>query len=343
MKASRFNTSGRYGLTKQLNSSERLYSCEEPVYPFFDLCSGTSEYKKPLSNQSFILSELFKILLDSETAYSMIENIIESGWFIGINDCEGYDFCIDAEQKVILLNNHNLSSGALERSKYFFNTMLVSLVRALRMAWHEERSNKDLFVPEDILMFERVLAADSYAVTALTAWELSQNGHSGLWRHLIGSSEGDIAMVFANTLEETRFSFSIYKALEKAFIQWYQSEDRVNASDHESLEFIDLEIIQGGENMSETFFRRLSSMDIERLSCLPDKTAYLNRKGQDILSDPFFAGLDDEVNQAHMKQIVYDMRVTYVGEVPFQDPDLAARIFPDENISDPDSVSVQFF
>ncbi|MCB1784530.1 MAG: hypothetical protein KDI13_11120, partial [Alphaproteobacteria bacterium] len=47
------------------------------------------------------------------------------------------------------------------------------------------------------------------------------------------------------------------------------------------------------------------------------------------LKDPFYAGLNDAINQSHIAQILYDLKVTYVQNVPFRDAELALRIFPD--------------
>ena len=47
------------------------------------------------------------------------------------------------------------------------------------------------------------------------------------------------------------------------------------------------------------------------------------------MTDPFYAGMNDEINQSHLMHILYDVRVTYVQNVPFRNSDLAERIFPD--------------
>ena len=48
----------------------------------------------------------------------------------------------------------------------------------------------------------------------------------------------------------------------------------------------------------------------------------------DIMRNPKYAGLNDEINQAHFMQILYDLKVTLVQDVPFRGADLAGKIFP---------------
>jgi len=47
------------------------------------------------------------------------------------------------------------------------------------------------------------------------------------------------------------------------------------------------------------------------------------------LEDPYYAGMNDPINQAHLHQMIYDLQVTMVNNVPFSDYDLARKIFPE--------------
>jgi hypothetical protein len=50
--------------------------------------------------------------------------------------------------------------------------------------------------------------------------------------------------------------------------------------------------------------------------------------GETIRRDPFFAGLNDPINQTHLFHLIYDTEVTMVNNVPFRDARLARKIFP---------------
>ena len=172
---------------------------------------------------------------------------------------------------------------------------------------------------------ERVRAADLDVLTILVAWELRGEGQPSLWRHMIGAQEGDIAMRFSGYLERDPSALFNGKALAEAFSQWFRDEERVNACDHETLNYLDT-IVQGGN--ASFGQKKLTPVGLEVLSCLPDKTAYLQEKGQDLLRDPFYSGLGDPINQAHFMQILYDIKVVRIHDIPFRDADLASKIFP---------------
>ena len=74
------------------------------------------------------------------------------------------------------------------------------------------------FGPEAILMLERVRAADCHVLAILVAWELRGEGHNHLWRHLIGSEAGDMAMAFSKYLERDPAALFGGGALAAAFL-----------------------------------------------------------------------------------------------------------------------------
>jgi len=52
----------------------------------------------------------------------------------------------------------------------------------------------------------------------------------------------------------------------------------------------------------------VQKIDIERLSTLPDKTAYLQDNADAIVNNPVYAGMSDEINKSHLMHILYDVR-----------------------------------
>ncbi len=280
-------------------------------------------------DQNEILDKCFARLSNSPNARAMINEIMRDGWRITISDQGDYDFHIDVKDKEIILNNAGFSDGSLRASQYFQNLLMVSLIQALRDVWQEKRHGGfyEYYGPEHVLMLERTRAADCDVMAVLVAWELRSAGAPELWRHMIGSEDGDIAMAFSGCLERAPYSAFSNEALLAAFNQWHRCAARVKACDHETLNYMDLLI---EENAQKDVFgnERLSAVDVEVLSCLPDKTAYLQGAGREIMVDPFYAGLEDPINQSHFAQIMYDLKVTYVQSVPFRDKALAAKIFP---------------
>jgi hypothetical protein len=294
-------------------------------------------FSKDFNSEFDVLASSLQYLQKSKTAKALSVEAAALGWQIGLADLGSSAFHIDVPLKKIILNNNAMKPGELARSPYFRNLLLMTMVRALRDIWHEKRQGgfDGKFGPEGILMLERVRAADCDVITVLAAWELRKKNEGELWRHLLSSDEGDLAIVFGCVLEKEVASHPVHKALAAAFDQWYRVQQRAMVCDHETLEYID-EVIQSGIVMTT---RRASAADIEVLSCLPDKTAYLQGSGNNILCAPLYAGLHDEVNQTHYMQIVHDMSVTCIQGVPFRDAGLAAKIFPDGDFTPSETFS----
>jgi hypothetical protein len=250
------------------------------------------------------------------------------GWSVALSDLKSGGFYLNPETKEIVLDHFALSPAALGRSPYFRNALICTLIQALRDIWHEEVMGAlaSVYMPEDVLMLERARAADCDTLTILVGWELRGAGFADIWRHIIGSDEGDMALVFTRVLERDPSSLFDGSALAYAFRQWYVDDSRVDAVDHETLESLDT-MMAGADAAFGT--KRLNGAMIEALSELPDGNRYLHGLGGTVKDDPFFSGLHDEINQTHLFHLIYDMQVVMVNNVPFRDVKLARLIFPD--------------
>lgn len=284
----------------------------------------------PLADHAQLLGWVVQTLFQSPTAKSMLQDAATKGWSIELDDLDSHDFHLDVPEKHIVINTHGLGAASLSRSDYFRNLMIVSLARALRDVWQESRHGgfEDMFGPESILMLERVRAADCDTITILVAWELRCADLSDMWRHILGSDEGDLAMTFSNYTEKKMEEPNLHKALHATFRQWFASEDRINICDHETLEYLDDLIALEGRSIFGA--QHLQAKNLEILSCLPDKTAYLQGHGRELVSDPLYAGMADPINQSHFMHIMHDMQAVTVGGVPFRSETLAAKFFPQD-------------
>jgi hypothetical protein len=249
------------------------------------------------------------LIAESPLAQSLWKDAAKKGWSVGISDLNSDGFYLDVIQKQIWLDSYLLPPSSLGRSPYFRAALLTTLVRALRDVWHEQREEafETLYSPEDVLMLERVRAADCDTVTILSAWELRSAGFGEIWRHLLGCEEGDMAIIFTRVLERDPSAHFDGAALAYTFRQWFANDQRVDGCDHETLE----------------------SLDDLMLSDLQENgTVYLENMGSTIINDPLFAGLNDEINQTHLFHLMYDLEVVMVENVPFRDQRLARKIFP---------------
>lgn len=270
-----------------------------------------------------------RMINHSPTARMLMDAAAQAGWSAGFSDLKNQGFCLDRDSRVILLDHFCLEPSALGRSGYFRHVMLTTFIRALREVWHEERLGgmEKIYAPEQILMLERVRAADCDTVAILCGWELRGAGFTDIWRYLLGSEEGDMAIVFTRFLERDPGALFSGAALAYAFRQWYADMSRADGVDHDTLEALD-RLLEDSDDHNPFGQKRLDAACLESLSILPDGKCYLAGLGEGILRDPFFAGLGDPINQTHLFHLVYDMDVVMVNNVPFRDARLARMIFP---------------
>lgn len=274
-----------------------------------------------------VLSWACALLSESPLALSHIKKAQEAGWTICLNDLGTDGFHLDVMQKTIELDHYGLDAKSLGRSAFFRNSLLCVLAKAFRDIWHEEKwgAFESEYKPEAIVLLERARAADTDSVSIIIGWELRQAGYTDIWRHILGSEESDMAQVLTNILE--RYPTAIYNgmALAHVFRQWYADMARVDALDHSTLEHMDFALRDSHDKTEKFGNKNAESHDFEKLATLPDGTVYLKELGDTVARDPFFCGLNDAVNQAHLFQIVYDSKVTYVAGIPFRDEKLARK------------------
>ena len=321
-----------------------LFDHESPVaraqvaaLSVFDLSAGDERaLARPPSftGDLCVLEWCADLIAHSPAAAGLLRAAAEGGWSAGLADLHHGGFHLDIPGKKLLLDNYSMSPAALGASIYFRNAFLITFIRALRDIAHEIRCGapEENYPPEYALLLERARAADCDAVTVLAAWELRGAGFTDVWRHLLGSDEGDMAMIFTRYLERDPGALFDGSALAYAFRQWYADDDRVAGCDHETLESLDDMLLARPDILNPFGGKDLNARDIEDMSVLPDGICYLAGLGGMIMRDPFFCGMNDSVNQTHLFHLMYDLEVTMVNNVPFRDGKLARRIFPGAEI-----------
>lgn len=276
-----------------------------------------------------VLGWICALSTESPVAGALFKFAQTAGWRLKLSDLSTGGFHLDIPARTLELDHAGLSPSALGRSAFFRCALLQSFIRGLRDIWQEEKLGgvESFYKPDSFLMIERIRAADVDCVAVLAAWELRGAGYGELWRHILGSDDGDLALTFGCVLEKNPSALYSGVALARTFNQWFEDELRVDAVDHEALEHLD-DIIESGEAASILGKENVEGAQIEALSTLPDGIRYLTGMGTNILKDPLYAGLNDAINQSHLFHIVYDSQVVMVGGVPFSDARLARKIFP---------------
>lgn len=301
----------------------------------YDLTAGAfliSDILDPeFETACFKIAVLRKSLLTlsmSPIGAALIEDASKERWRLKLDDLQGIEFSLDLESKTLSLDHEGLGGETLLTSEYFSNVILMALAKGLRDIWHEKRQGafEKLFGPRDILTLERMRCADCDVIAMLCAWELRGEGLSHIWRFMLGSDLGDLAMVFANYLERKPSSHFDREALVAAFDQWFECPDRLRSCDHMTLNYIDEILMEDG---AEGFGDKVPThICAELLSYLPDRTTYLQGLGGKILNEERYSSVQDDMNRVHLSHILRDMQSVIVENVAFRDADLAAKIFP---------------
>ncbi|MDB2683188.1 hypothetical protein N9Z27_02955 [Alphaproteobacteria bacterium] len=319
----------------EITSFENNYYEEAAeVWPIKSLDRGITALDENASEKA-ILAWCLNVLDRSETARNLIDEAKKMGWKIGLDDLETHDFHLDVPAQTLYINNNCLRASAIARSNHFINAAMVSIIRGLRDIWQEKRHGgfEDHYGPENVLLLERIRSADLDVLATIIAWDLKFKGYPEIWRHILASENGDIAMTYQNVLERQSMMELGADAKVAAFHQWFESDERVNECDHETLDYLDNLVGITKENLGT---RRPTEIGVEILSCLPDRTAYLKGWGYEIMHDPHYSGLKDEINQSHLMQILSDLHVTFAGGVAFRDQKLAKMMFPEGELGNDD-------
>jgi hypothetical protein len=281
--------------------------------------------------EAAIYDDILSLLWESPTARFLINYAASKDWAITVDALDDAAYDLDEDQRILTLNTYNLKLPTFEKSGYFRHALILALVKGMRDIWHIEccQPYKHGLTLESVLLLERVRAADCDVITLLTAWELRGEGTPEIWRHLLGAPEGDMAMRFTCAVERQPGKLFDGSALIEAFHGWFNNYSRVSACDQQTLDIIDLNLDTARQ--TKLYGKKKPTADfIESLSCLGDKRLYLKNYGMDILHDPHFAGLHDDVSHAYYLQIKRELETTMVGAVAFRDSKLAAKIFPEE-------------
>tara|TARA_R110002124_G_scaffold149220_1_gene314961 strand:+ start:97469 stop:98662 length:1194 start_codon:yes stop_codon:yes gene_type:complete len=266
----------------------------------------------------------------SPTGALLLKTAADYDWNLAFSGGEQDGWALNADDFIATLNHAQVQPKALMRSPYFLNTLVCDFIHALRDIWLEENNTLDYqnHHPEMILKIERMRAADIEALTLQVIWELRSAGYSELWRHVLGSERGDMAMLYSRFLERDPASLYDGRALLVAFKQWYADEDRINMIDRVALEICD-DILMSSDQRRVFANQSIATEDLAQLFALPEGRPYLNEMLNDVLKNPYYASMHNQINEAHLYHIIRDLEVCYVGNVPFRDPVLADKIFPD--------------
>lgn len=313
------------GETLAIDSTQTAYFDAFCIEPFWADAEENSEQKikapSHTSSKQHTMKWLCSILSQSPTLSTLLDEIDIEDWRFVISQDLSETYKIDLDHDAVLLPSIMRKNDS--RSNLVFNT-----IRALRDMWYEDNHFDvyDTLNPEELLKWERLRSADIDSFTVLVAWELRIAGEKELWRTLMGSDIGDMAMVFQAVDENQHGLKSYEKTLFHAFRQWFMAEERINNTDSITLAAMDEAIFD--DKLQRPFGKfRLEAKDVEERITLPKEIGYLSGM-ENVLFNPDFCVIPNEINQTHFFHIMNDIQTVSVKGVRFRDKALAAKIFP---------------
>lgn len=263
--------------------------------------------------------------------YDFIMDETPCAWTIDFDDLNNSPYHLDIDETRITLHNFGLKTDHLLASPYFRPQVVLALVEAMRMARHMEWLDGSWgdYNPETLLMIGRLCEADVQTHKILVAWNAKiEDDNHVLWKHILCGDQSSMAVAFITAMETLMSKgmdedIALKKSMAVAFNSWFGDVDIVRACDHDTLNMLDDMVMSNHQFGTKKLQRNL-------LTCLTimgnENTTYLDRFLQDdILKNPYYSALNDEINQSHLMQIMMDMNTISVGGIKFHDPALAAR------------------
>ena len=278
-----------------------------------------------------LISDTLDLLALTPMGMDMANRAITGGYsaeFVcGDNDI----LTVDAVNKCLYLPDFNLTPDAIARSSYFSSAFMFNLMRGLRLITQiENGALQDDLSPDQAILQSRISAADACAAALYLAYELKDE-EPVLWRYLLSSSYGDMALRFSKGFAAMDKSgegmAATDRALSAALILWYRDSSRICRVDHDTLSRLDDVLI---DIKNPSFLNQELTDDMICAICTKeDGASYLSKSSLLALRSPVCESIMDDIIAAHLDHIRREQDVVIVNNVAFRDNDLARLIFPD--------------
>lgn len=268
-------------------------------------------------------SKLHNIVEDNnDVFFTDYHNDISGDWNVEFDDLNDIGFDLDIENTTLILNSYGLKPHVALRSHYYRPQIQLAMIESLRMIRHVEWLDGTLerYHPSDIIHIGRICVADTHAHKIMTAWDIKCEGDDSLWKHILCSDLSDMALAYVKGLDN---DLTIQQSMAIAFNTWFSGQDRVRDCDHDVLNLMD-NMLDGSSHFGH---KKIKSYVLNCLTMMVgDDSSYIDQMHQkDMVLSSYYREIQDPINQAHLSQIVSDMNKTRVGDLVFQDSNLASR------------------
>ncbi|MCB1558467.1 MAG: hypothetical protein KDJ50_06055, partial [Alphaproteobacteria bacterium] len=253
-------------------------------------------------------------------------------WSIEVDDIDAGFHIIDPQLRILILPRCSASPQTLARSQSDRCTFLLELARGLRGIWHDmtdARISNDLTIDDQVL-WSRLRQADHDLCALRMAWDVRQMGMNGLWRQIIASPMGDMAVIAGELWteqdeEESESTLPLYGFPHLA-MEWMKDSGLVNAADSQTLDAMDARLQRSIQDVCGPV--HMTAKDVMTLTTLPSEGSYLAPVARTILYAPAFREMHDPLNEAYLRQIMEECDMTRSSPLVFADSELEKKFFP---------------
>lgn len=282
-------------------SGYRYIDCLKPL-SVRDVIEPRGYYALPDSTKA--LHHIFDILKNSPTACHLIDEITSYDFKISIDENLSWDESgFEKSTATMLVPAFDMADIKLAKNS---GRLVLSIAAGLRRALKINQGHSERFdlKPLEYLRLSRIVEADIDAVTVQICWELRTAGDASAWRQMLAGDQGDLAVIFANSIKSYPMGQFDGKALRATFRQWFADASRPNDADHMALEFLDM-ALACPDVYTVTAEKDVSDNDLRKIQKNLPFANYL----QDMnLRSRWFDGLRDPFNQVHLHHIIDEMK-----------------------------------
>lgn len=228
-----------------------------------------------------------------------------------------YDFAIDRDitfstDQAIQTSFYDSKTKEIKVNPYLdLNAGVIALMRSMRLVWLQKKGaliNPLSFQPEQAILINRMIAADSDLSVIALLWDMKLAGHEDMWNNAMAGSDYDICSAYAMEAMTDFRSIKSGLAARATFEKWFIS-GRCKSYDRNIIQIMmgkntDIEI--GHEDASRTV-----ALDvISAMGTRPQGDNYLSSIAVQIMNDGLFNDVRDRSNANFLWFITFERRMS---------------------------------
>ncbi len=267
----------------------------------FDIVTPEDNFDQLLNNDNEDLS------LDDIINYGQQSSIFKSY----------YDFIIDKNIDIKLSKQIKTSHYIATKKTIQINPSLnitdasVAFIKSMRLAWHDHNGvllNPLSFLPEEAVLINRLIEADSDIAEVALLWDLNLAGHHDVWARAMCGANYDLCSAYAMEAMADFRSIKSGLAMRSTFEKWFIS-GRCKQIDRNIIQ-----IMMGGHTDLEINDRdasRVIAMDIiAGLGRVPQADNYLSQIVVQIMNDALYGEVRDRSNANFLWFVSFERRMS---------------------------------